>query len=70
MPSAAAREMEETPVGWVFEVIEARHYAHAKSVMDAHDAARTPSDKRPSGGMFDLALEIQIEKWKEAQARE
>jgi len=35
LPSEAEAEMRRQPVGWVEEVIEARHYAHAKARYDA-----------------------------------
>lgn len=40
MPSEAARELRRQPVGWVEEVIEARHYARAKQVYDKAEDKR------------------------------
>jgi hypothetical protein len=34
LPSAAEQEMRRQPVGWIEEVIEARHYAKAKAIYD------------------------------------
>ena len=34
LPSEAERELRRQPVGWLEEIIEARHYAKAKSVYD------------------------------------
>lgn len=34
LPSEAERELRRQPVGWIEEVIEARHYAKAKEVYD------------------------------------
>lgn len=34
LPSEAERELRRQPVGWIEEVVEARHYAKAKDVYD------------------------------------
>jgi len=37
LPSAALKELDDAPVGWINEVIEARQYARAKAMFDAAD---------------------------------
>jgi hypothetical protein len=34
LPSEAERELRRQPVGWLEEIIEAKHYARAKAVYD------------------------------------
>lgn len=37
-PTGALRELARTPYGWLFEIIEARHYARRKATFDGNDA--------------------------------
>jgi hypothetical protein len=39
LPSDAEAELRRQPVGWVEEVVEARHYARAKAKYDAAESA-------------------------------
>jgi len=57
LPSAAIRELEEMPVGLVFDVMALRSYARTK---DRVDAAKKASDM-PTGPVADLVLDVQAE---------
>ena len=37
LPSEAERELRRQPVGWLEEIVEARHYAKAKAIYDKAD---------------------------------
>jgi hypothetical protein len=41
VPSVAIQELRRHPVGWVEEIIEARHYAKAKLIYDRAEDKRT-----------------------------
>jgi hypothetical protein len=67
IPPVAVQMWRTCPAGWLEEIIEARHYAHAKRVVES---AKTKADI-PSGELFQLAQEIDLElAWAEMKAKE
>lgn len=69
-PTAALEELATTPAGWLWEVIEARHYAKTKALVDAAD---TPEQRAalPRGELVELVTLITFDEvQREIDARE
>ncbi len=64
LPSEAIREARRLPAGMLEEIIEARHYAVAKGIVDR----ATPESPPPDDPLCDLAKVILAELIHEANA--
>jgi hypothetical protein len=59
-PTAAVEALEGTPVGWLQDVIEARHYARAKAMFDAANTTEARA-RLPQSALMDLVKTITFE---------
>jgi len=68
VPSAAWRELQRLPCGLLDEILEARHYARAKALVDAADTADAYRSLPPSE-LMTLAKTITFERAADGRRR-